>query len=152
MTNDPATLEPASAPASDSPGLVAEIPPGGAFVEASGLILTESTGTRVVGYAELGPAHHTPWGIVHGGLYATLVETAASVGATLAVYERGQVAVGVNNSTDFLRSTTKGRVDLLAEPIIQGRVQQLWQVTISRADGKIVARGQVRLQNIPRPT
>lgn len=128
------------------------VAPGGAFMEASGLVVTESSGTRVAGYAELGPAQHTPWGVVHGGLYATLVETAASIGASLAVAERSQIAVGVNNSTDFLRSLTEGRVELVAEPVIQGRVQQLWQVTITRGDGKIVARGQVRLQNIPTPT
>jgi uncharacterized protein (TIGR00369 family) len=133
------------------PAALTDVPPGGAFPEASGLVITEATATRLVGYADLGPAHHTPWGVVHGGLYATIVESAASIGAYAAVRERGQFAVGVNNSTDFLRSMTGGRVDVLAEPIIQGRVQQLWQVSISRDDGKLVARGQVRLQNIPLP-
>jgi acyl-coenzyme A thioesterase PaaI-like protein len=43
-------------------------------------------------------------------------------------------------------------VEVLAEPIQQGRTLQLWLVTLSRADdGKIVARGQVRLQNVPLP-
>jgi acyl-coenzyme A thioesterase PaaI-like protein len=38
---------------------------------------------------------------------------------------------------------------VVAEPIHQGSTQQLWQVIISRADdGKVVARGQVRLQNV----
>ena len=57
--------------------------------------------------------------------------------------------LGVNNITDFLRPLTKGRVKVVAEPIHQGTTQQLWQVIISRADdGKVVARGQVRLQNV----
>jgi len=47
----------------------------------------------------------------------------------------------------------EGRVDVVAEPIIQGQIQQLWQVIITRSsDGKEVARGQVRLQNIPMPS
>jgi 1,4-dihydroxy-2-naphthoyl-CoA hydrolase len=70
----------------------------------------------------------------------------------VALVDRNQYAVGLNNSTDFLRATTEGRLDVLAEPIIQGRTQQLWQVTITRADGKPVARGTVRLQNVDRPT
>jgi acyl-coenzyme A thioesterase PaaI-like protein len=38
---------------------------------------------------------------------------------------------------------------VLAVPIQQGRTQQLWQVEIRRPDDdKLVARGQVRLQNI----
>jgi acyl-coenzyme A thioesterase PaaI-like protein len=69
------------------------------------------------------------------------------------VEDRGQFAVGVSNNTDFLRPMKEGRVDVVAEPIIQGQIQQLWQVIITRSsDGKEVARGQVRLQNIPMPS
>ena len=57
--------------------------------------------------------------------------------------------MGVANSTDFLRPHREGRLRVVATPIQQGRTQQLWQVEISRPeDGKLVARGQVRLQNI----
>jgi uncharacterized protein (TIGR00369 family) len=123
-----------------------------AFVAATGLQLTEVTGRRVAGHIDVGPEHHTPWGVVHGGVYCTVVESAASVGASTAVAERGQFAVGVNNSTDFLRPMTAGRLDVVAEPVQQGRTLQLWLVTLTRAeDGKLVARGQVRLQNVPLP-
>ena len=58
-----------------------------------------------------------------------------------------------NNSTDFLRPMTAGRIDVVAEPIQQGRTLQLWLVTLTRTDdGKPVARGQVRLQNVPFPS
>ena len=123
-----------------------------AFVAATGLEIAEVTGTRVTGHVDLGPEHHTPWGVVHGGVYCTVVESAASIGASTAVADRGQFAVGVNNSTDFLRPMTAGRLDVLAEPVQQGRTLQLWLVTLTRAeDGKPVARGQVRLQNVPLP-
>ncbi len=122
----------------------------GAFTTATGFEITEASGTRVAGHADLGPAHHTPWGIVHGGVHCAIVESAASVGASAAVADRGQFAVGVSNQTDFLRPMTTGRLDVLAEPVQQGRTLQLWQVTLTRAeDGRIVARGQVRLQNVP---
>ena len=123
------------------------------FVAAVGLELTEVTGTRVAGSIELGPQHHTPWGVVHGGVYCAVVEGAASVGASAAVAPGGQFAVGVNNNTDFIRAMTDGRIDVLAEPIQQGRTQQLWQVQITRSrDGALVARGQVRLQNVKLPS
>jgi uncharacterized protein (TIGR00369 family) len=121
-------------------------------VAASGFEVTEAGGTRVTGHVDLGPDQHTPWGVVHGGVYCTVIESAASIGASAAVLERGQFAVGVNNQTDFLRPMTTGRLDVLAEPIQQGRTLQLWLVTLTRAeDGKLVARGQVRLQNVPLP-
>jgi 1,4-dihydroxy-2-naphthoyl-CoA hydrolase len=123
-----------------------------AFVAASGFVVTEMTGTRVAGHVDLGPDQHTPWGVVHGGVYCTVIESAASIGASSAVLERGQFAVGVNNNTDFVRPMTTGRMAVVAEPIQQGRTLQLWQVVLTRADdGKLVARGQVRLQNVPLP-
>jgi 1,4-dihydroxy-2-naphthoyl-CoA hydrolase len=123
-----------------------------AFVRVAGLDFEEIDGKGVRGWIELDEQHHTPWGVVHGGVYATAVESAASVGASAAVKERGQFAVGVSNSTEFLRPMTEGRVDVIAEPVMQGRSQQLWQVIITRSeDGKEVARGQLRLQNVPLP-
>ncbi len=122
------------------------------FVATTAFDVTEATGTRVAGTVETGPQQHTPWGVVHGGLYCTVIESAASIGASAAVADRGQFAVGVNNNTDFVRPMTAGRLDVVAEPIQQGRTLQLWQVVLTRAeDGKLVARGQVRLQNVPLP-
>ena len=123
----------------------------GAFARASGFDPVEVSGTRVTGTVTLGPDQHTPWGVVHGGVYCTVVESAASVGASTAVTDRGQFSVGVSNSTDFLRPMTAGRLDVVAEPVQQGRTLQLWLVTLTRGDGKLVARGQVRLQNVPLP-
>src|SRR5262249_54537285 len=122
-----------------------------AFLLALGMQFEEIEPTRVVASMELGQDQHTPWGVVHGGAYTTAIESVASVGASLAVVNRGQFAVGVNNSTDFLRPLVSGRVRVVAEPIHQGASQQLWQVTVTRADGKMVARGQVRLQNVELP-
>ena len=120
----------------------------GAFVVAAGLMPDEITGTRTVGHIDIDEQHHTPWGIVHGGVYTTAVETAASIGASAAVAEHGQVAVGLTNTTHFLRSLTSGRV--LVEGIVlhQGRSQQLWKVDVSDGAGKLIAHGEVRLQNI----
>jgi 1,4-dihydroxy-2-naphthoyl-CoA hydrolase len=111
--------------------------------------LDECTSTRVAGSIAADARHHQPWGIVHGGLYTAAIETFATTGAFEAIRERGQQAVGVANATDFLRPHRSGRLAVEAVPIQQGRTQQLWQVEIRRPeDRKLVARGQVRLQNI----
>jgi uncharacterized protein (TIGR00369 family) len=109
----------------------------------------ERAATRVSGSIAADERHHQPWGLVHGGLYTTAIESFATVGAFEAVKERGQQAVGVSNMTDFLRPHRQGRLNVTATPIQQGRSQQLWQVEIRRPeDDKLVARGQVRLQNV----
>jgi uncharacterized protein (TIGR00369 family) len=105
--------------------------------------------TWVSGSVAADERHHQPWGIVHGGLYTTAIETFASIGGSDAVKDRGQQAVGVTNITDFIRPHKNGRLQVEANAIQQGRTQQLWQVEIRRPeDDKLVARGQVRLQNI----
>jgi len=119
-----------------------------AFVRAAGLILDEVTASRVTGHLRFGPEHHTPWGVVHGGVYTTAIESAASIGASSAVRDQGQVAVGLTNTTHFLRSLTTGRVNVEAVALSQGRTQQLWRVDITDESGRLIAHGELRLQNV----
>ena len=119
------------------------------FVRESGLAFDAMTSTEVTGTIDAGPTHHTPWGVVHGGLYATASESTTSVGASLAVADDGMFAVGLSNHTDFVRAHKQGRLQVRAWPIHQGRTGQLWQCDITREDGKLVAQGRVRLQNVP---
>jgi 1,4-dihydroxy-2-naphthoyl-CoA hydrolase len=90
-----------------------------------------------------------PWGIVHGGVYCSIIESLASISAHLWLSENGGgIVVGVNNNTDFLRAIRSGTVSAVSTPIHRGRLQQLWQVTITDENDRVVARGQVRLQNL----
>lgn len=90
-----------------------------------------------------------PWGIVHGGVHCAIVESLASVsGHFWLTANGGGTVVGVNNNTDFLRAISSGTVTAVSTPIHRGRRQQLWLVTITDENDKLVARGQVRLQNI----
>ncbi len=119
--------------------------------DALGLFVDEVSLEGVRGHLECDERHHQPFGIVHGGVWCAVVESLASIGAAMQVASSGKVVVGVANSTDFLRAHRVGRVDAEARPVHVGRTQQLWQVVLTRAeDGKVVARGQVRLQNVDR--
>jgi 1,4-dihydroxy-2-naphthoyl-CoA hydrolase len=90
-----------------------------------------------------------PWGIVHGGVYCSIVESLASVSAQVWLTENGGGhVVGVNNNTDFLRAISSGTVTAVSTPIHRGRRQQLWLITITDEQNRVVARGQVRLQNL----
>jgi uncharacterized protein (TIGR00369 family) len=91
-----------------------------------------------------------PWGIVHGGVYCSIIESLASVSAHVWLTENGGgTVVGVNNNTDFLRAISSGTVTAVSTPIHRGRRQQLWLITITDENDRVVARGQVRLQNLP---
>ena len=117
-----------------------------------GLWIEELSATRVVGYVDIDERHRQPYGIVHGGVWTSVVESIGSHGASMAAQElTGELAVvGVANSTDFLRPHRTGRVRVTGTPIQTGRTQQIWLIEIEReSDGKMVARGQLRVQNLP---
>jgi len=121
---------------------------------ALGLRIDVLTSTRVVGYVDIDERHQQAYGIVHGGVWASIVESVGSHGAAFAAHEKtGSMAVvGVANSTDFLRPHRAGRVRATGTPILAGRTQQIWLVEIERVDdGKLVARGQLRVQNLHTP-
>jgi 1,4-dihydroxy-2-naphthoyl-CoA hydrolase len=118
------------------------------FVEHLGLEITEATGDRVVGRWTAAVKHHQPFGIVHGGVHASVVETLGSIGATVWFGDRGS-CVGVSNTTDFYRAVREGEMTSVGTPVHQGRSQQVWLVETHDADGRLVARGQLRVQNLP---
>ncbi len=127
----------------------APVPEGAsAFMQAAGLHVDDVGPTAVTGWIDLGPEHHQPWGLVHGGVYTTAIESAASIGASKAASEHGLVAVGVNNNTNFVRSMVTGRVTVRAAALQQGRTAQLWEVRVTDDADRLVAIGQVRLQNV----
>lgn len=127
--------------------MAAGLPPISGFGQTLGLAYEAVGPDEVVLRLPVAPHLHQPYGIVHGGVWCSLVETAASIGAALWFGDRGQV-VGVSNHTDFLRAIRDGEVTARATPIHRGRTQQLWLVEIRSEDDKLVARGEVRLQNL----
>lgn len=97
----------------------------------------------------ISPELHQPHGILHGGVHCWIVESVASIGASAWYGDRG-VVVGVSNQTDFFRGVGDGEMTSVGTPVHRGRLQQLWDVETRDTDGRLIARGQVRLQNLPR--
>ena len=120
--------------------------PSSPFDELLGFRITEATPERVTGVLPVTPKLHQPFGIVHGGVYATVVETTASVGAVVAL--GGGQAVGVSNTTDFLRGVRDGELRVEGTRLQLGRTMQLWQVRITDERDQLVAHGRVRLMNL----
>ena len=118
------------------------------FIDHLGVEYSEISGDRVSATWSVRPELHQPDGILHGGVHCSIVETLASIGAAVWWGERGRV-VGVNNNTDFYRAVREGTLTSTATPLHRGRSQQVWVVETRDAGDRLVARGQVRLQNLP---
>ena len=115
-----------------------------------GVEWVEASADRVVARWTIRPDHHQPFGIVHGGVYCAVVESAASYGGQKWLEADGRQGrvVGMSNSTDFLRSISEGELTAVALPVHRGRSTQLWGVEIRDGADRLIARGQVRLQNL----
>jgi 1,4-dihydroxy-2-naphthoyl-CoA hydrolase len=130
--------------------------PGGpqlpGFATRIGIQLLSATAEEVVAELEPDDRHLDPAGEVHHGVYASLVETTASVGAWLAVKDRGQQVVGIANATETVLAHTVGRLRARARPEHVGEREQLWSAEVRRAgDDALVASGQVRLWHVADP-
>ena len=119
----------------------------GALGEHIGIQVTELTADRVAATWAAGEHLHQPFGLVNGGAHCTVVETLASMGAAAWLGDAGQV-VGVNNNTDFYRGVSTGTLSSVATPVHRGRSQQVWVVETTDDQDRLIARGQVRLQNL----
>jgi 1,4-dihydroxy-2-naphthoyl-CoA hydrolase len=120
------------------------------FDEYLGIQLVEVTPERAVSLTPVRPDLHQPFGIVHGGVYAAIIESLASVAANawLGQQHSPTCAVGVSNHTDFIRSVRSGSLRAEATPLQRGRMLQVWQVAVTDDQGRLCAHGKVRLAHI----
>jgi 1,4-dihydroxy-2-naphthoyl-CoA hydrolase len=117
----------------------------GGWNSAMGFRFTLATTERVEGKFTVRGEHHQPYGIVHGGVHAGLIETACSTGAALVGMTRGQTVVGVDNHSTFLHAVREGTLTVTATPLSRGRRTQVWDGVVRDASGRVVATGRVRL-------
>lgn len=112
---------------------------------AMGLHFVSATIDEVVAELEVGDVHRQPLGIVHGGVYAGIIEATASVGASLNTMDLGKYAVGLDNHTSFLHAVRDGKLVVTARPVTRGRRTHLWDANVVDGTGRTVATGRVRL-------
>jgi 1,4-dihydroxy-2-naphthoyl-CoA hydrolase len=116
----------------------------GPFDLLIGLTFTRVTEDLLEAEVPVTEALTQPYGLVHGGVYASIVETLASAASALVALPRGQSTVGLENTTSFLRGTRGGKLTGRATPLTRGRRSQVWNVDVLDDDGRVVATGRVR--------
>lgn len=80
-----------------------------------------------------------PMGLLHGGVLASIAESLASIATAISVFEQGEGAVGLSNSTSFLRPITAGTVHARAQRVHRGRSTWVWDVSFTDDDGRLCA-------------
>ena len=80
-----------------------------------------------------------PAGLVHGGVYASMAESMASMATHVAVADEGKSAQGLSNQTSFLRPITEGQVNAEARARHRGRSTWVWDVDFTDDEGRLCA-------------
>ena len=130
-------------PDPDYAAMINDLPDG--WARANGLRFLTATPDRLTAEMVVGPHHRQPYGLVHGGVYAGIVEALASIGAAINVMPHGKSAVGLDNHTCFVRACRGGTLHAAATPVTRGSRTHVWDVTIADDTGRLLATGRVRL-------
>jgi 1,4-dihydroxy-2-naphthoyl-CoA hydrolase len=92
-----------------------------------------------------------PFGLMHGGVMSTLVESVCSRATAGAVYEEGMAAMGQSIDVSFIRPVTEGSVEVRAKARHRGRTTWIWEAEVLNEEGRLCALARMTIAVRPRP-
>ena len=105
---------------------------------------------RVEAYCDISDAHLQAYGLVHGGVYASMGESVCSVGAAISVLSENSTAVGIENQTQFIKAMrVGGRITATAQPVSKHRNRRIWKTELIDETGDLCATCTVTLAVLP---
>lgn len=126
-------------------------PPPGGFDALYGLEVLEVHDDLVLARVAVRDELRQPFGLVHGGVLASISETLASLGTAVVVVPEGNAAMGLSNSTSFLRPIVAGTIHARAIRRHRGRTTWIWDVEITDDDGRLCAITRMTIAVRPQP-
>jgi 1,4-dihydroxy-2-naphthoyl-CoA hydrolase len=126
-------------------------PPAGTLDEVLGFETLEAGPELARSRAQVLDRHRQPFGLVHGGVYAAMAESLASVATYMAVAGEGKIAVGQSNYTSFMRPIFSGSVHAEARRRHRGGTTWVWEVELTDDAGRLCALSRVTMAVRPRP-
>jgi 1,4-dihydroxy-2-naphthoyl-CoA hydrolase len=116
-----------------------------------GLRITEMDDALARGEVAVRDELKQPYGLVHGGVYASVAESLTSIATAVAVAPGGRQAMGQSNSTSFLRPITDGTIYATAHARHRGRTTWIWDVEITDDAGHLCALSRTTIAVRERP-
>ena len=113
-----------------------------------GIEFQELTPTRVVATMPITPAHHQPYGYLHGGASVALAESVASVGGMLNC-PPGKGVVGLEINANHVRPRRSGMLTAIGAPLHSGQATHIWEVKIYDETEKLVCVSRCTLAVVP---
>lgn len=86
-----------------------------------------------------------PFGLLHGGVMSSLVESVCSRATALAVFGEGKIAMGQSIAVNFVRPVTEGGAEVRARARHRGRTTWVWEAEVLDDSGKLCAQAQMTI-------
>ncbi|MEX0169983.1 PaaI family thioesterase [Streptomyces sp. LMG1-1-1.1] len=127
--------------------------PGPPIAALLGFTLEEVEPGRAVFALEPGEEHYNPIGSVHGGVYATLLDSAAGC-AVHTTLPQGMAYTSLDLATRFLRPITMdtGKIRAVGTVISQGRRTALAEAGLYDAEDRLLGHATSTCMLFPIPT
>jgi len=116
-----------------------------------GLEIVSSSAEEVYGRCPVRDELKQPGGLVHGGVFASMAESIASMGTWVAVAPDGMAAQGLSNQTSFLRPIKEGTIHARARRRHKGRTTWVWEVDITDDQDRLCALVRMTVAVRPAP-
>ena len=97
---------------------------------------------------ELGQCHLQPYGIVHGGVLATLVDTATFWAVFMRIPDDAGL-VNIDLKLNYLKPVDKGQLRAEGAAIRSGKSLSYSEASVMDADGELIAHGTSTLMILP---
>ncbi|MFG2134630.1 PaaI family thioesterase [Streptomyces sp. NPDC048751] len=133
--------------------ILAERLPAPPIAAALGFTLDEAEHGRVVFVLVPGEEHYNPIGSVHGGVYATLLDSAAGC-AVQSALPQGMAYTSIDLTLKFLRPITvdTGKVRAVGTVLNMGRRTALAQAELRDSDDRLLAHATSSCMLFPVPS
>jgi uncharacterized protein (TIGR00369 family) len=92
-----------------------------------------------------------PFGLMHGGVMSSLIESVCSWATAAVVHDDGMAAMGQSITVSFIRPVTQGSAEVRARARHRGRTTWVWDCEVLSDEGKLCALGQMSIAVRPRP-
>ncbi len=86
-----------------------------------------------------------PFGLMHGGVYSTLVESVCSRATALAVLPEGNAAMGQSINVNFMRAILEGTAEVRARARHRGSTTWVWEAEVVDSEERTCALAQMTI-------
>lgn len=116
------------------------------MVEHLGIVVTAIGDDYIEARMPVDRRTHQPMGLLHGGASVVLAETLGSFAGYLCVNPAEKACVGLEINANHIRSVREGFVVGRATPRHIGKTTQVWDITITTEDAKLVCVSRLTIQ------